>query len=633
MQRGIICAWLLCLVFHAHGQFRAISRERGSLPGITDSAHYVDALNRLAGLYQPHHLDSSLFYVTKAREIANRLEYDKGKADVLKNLGNYYSLRANSYLSYRFYVDALQAYEALGDSVSICHLYTNIGVYYKFDGQRARAVHYINRAMDMGSRLSNDSVYAPVLTYYYSVHNADSTKADSCRWALTTAHNIAARHHDERTLLNNSLYEAHQMLTDGDIAGGKQRLRNIMDSAVQLGYNYMGMHASAQLAAYKSLYKEADSMSYYAKAVQLGLAGDYSEVMMPFITKLYSWYSHGRRTDSAAYYGRLMLDILEKQEEDRAQGELDYAAYLRQSQELTSLQLQHSLQQQELDKKNLESRNRRFFLVSLTVLLALMALLLIKVYRSYRQSLRNSAVLADKYREVADINGRLHSQDDFQNKLISLIAHDFRSPLINIIEITDVLKSSSVSLPEATGMITRVESSSRDILQTFENILQWIRSQLAGFTYAPAAWQLSLLIQDALKSAAYLIERQSIRVVINIPDNLMVMADREMLQFVHRNFIHNAVKFSPNGGVLGISAAAQGGIIKLSVTDEGPGIPEERLPELFDYRQAPHHRDKKQGAGLALIICKDFIDKMGGQVLAINNNGKGATLSYILSQA
>jgi len=591
----------------------------------------VDALNRLSLLYLPQHLDTAFLYVSRAGEIAARQAYAKGKADVWRNLGNCYALRANSYLSYRFYLEALQAYEALGDSAAVCQVLSNIGIYYKYEGQLASAAYYMSLAMDKAGRLPDDSVYAGVLVNYYFVHIADSTRLDSVQWALAKARSIAERYHDERTLLNMSKYEAHELLRKGDAAGAEKLLLQVIRDARDNGFTYIAMYASAQLAGYKGYLQQADSMQYKVDMVNYGVAGGYREVVLPMVTTLYEWYSRHGQPAVAARYSRLMLDILEKERAARTQGELDYTAYFMQGRRLDALQLQHRSQQQQLNKKLLESRYRRYVLIGISVLLPLAALLLAFFYYAYKRSRQNAARLAEKYRVISEKNALLSRHDDFKNKLISLIAHDFRQPLVHILEITDILKDNPLGREEAAALMMKVERNSRNTLHTFDSILRWINSQLSGFVYTPEQCTLATLVQEALDSLAEMISEKQLQVTVGIPGHLQVMAEREMLQFVHRNFIHNAVKFSPRRGAISITAAVAGGQVTVTVADEGPGIPADILPRLFEYRSNNRPgKGKQQGAGLALIICRDFMQMMNGSVQAANKPGRGATLSYIL---
>ncbi len=631
LKSGALCIWLLSLAALLHAQNREITGLKARLPHLKDSTRYVDTLNRLAGMYLSHQLDSSFEYVAKAQETAKRLRYAKGEADAAMNMGNYYALRSNSYLSYRCYLDALQAYEELADSNNICISLMNIGVYYKYDGQMEPAAYYMGRALKIASRLPKALTYASVLTNYYVVHSGDSTRRDSLKWALAKADSIATTSNDERSLLNVSLYNAYQRLQQGDADGSKKILQATISQADSNGYTYISMSACAYLAIFKAWLGEPDSLYYKEKMVGYGMAGGYHELLLPVAIDLYYWYAGRENTVSATGYSNLLLKIIEKGRYAKTQGELEYLGYFMQGQRLRELQLQHRSQQQQLDRKRLENLRRQYFLGGMVLLLLMLAILLVFLLDAYNRSRRNTARLTEKYREISEKNALLKTHDDFKNKLISLIAHDFRSPLIHISEITSFVKENALTLEEAAGMMVKVERSSRNTLHTFENILRWISSQLSGFVYTPEPCTLATLLSEATDNLDDIITEKEAEIRINIPATLQVMAERQMLQFVHRNFIHNAVKFSPRAGVIDITAVVTDRNVTVTITDQGPGIPEDILPQLFEYRSSDRPgRGKQQGAGLALIICKDFMQMMNGAVHAANTAGGGAALSYTL---
>jgi len=631
LKSGALCIWLLSLAALLHAQNREITGLKARLPHLKDSSRYVDTLNRLAGMYLSHQLDSSFVYVTKAQEMSERLKYPKGKADATMNMGNYYALRSNSYLSYRCYLEALQAYEEMADSDNICVSLMNIGVYYKYDGQIKPAAHYIGRAMKMAPRLQKELTYASVLTNYYVVHSGDATRQDSLKWALAKADSIANKYNDERSLLNLGLYNAYELLQEGKAAASEKALLATISNAERNGYTYISMSACAYLAIFKAWLRQPDSLQYKEEMVRYGMAGGYHELLLPTAIDLYNWHASQGNDAAAAHYSSLLLVIIEKERSAKTQGELDYLGYFMQGQRLRELQLQHRSQQQQLDKKRLENLHRQYFLGGMVLLLLMLAILLVFLLGAYNRSKENAARLAEKYREISEKNALLKTHDDFKNKLISLIAHDFRSPLVHIKEITSFVKENAFTLEEAADMMVKVERSSRNTLHTFENILRWISSQLSGFVYTPEPYTLATMLQEAIGNLEDIINEKEVEIKIDIPGELQVMAERQMLQFVHRNFIHNAVKFSPRGGIIYISAALTGNELRVTVTDQGPGIPEDILPQLFEYRSSDRPgRGKQQGAGLALIICKDFMQMMNGAVQAANIPGRGAALSYTL---
>lgn len=594
-----------------------------------DSMRYVDQLNRRAILSQQKKLDTTFFYATKAREIATRLDYTKGKADAWQTLGNYYGLNNNNYLSIRYYMDALQAYKKLNDSIGIGQLYVCISAYYEQSGQHGAALDYAGKAMEIGRQLRNDSVYAMALTHYAGINLADPQKYDSVQWAMATARSTFARLNDGPALLQLDLLEIKDLLRKKELPGAEKKMLALMSVASLQGYNYIGMNACHLMAATSAAMHRADSIQYLSQMVTFSVNGGYRAFMLPYVIWLFDWYTQQGKPDSAAHYSGLLLDILEKRSAIKSDGEMDYISFYTQQQDIHSLQLKSAVQEKRLYQQQLKTKGRIYFAGFLLVLLVLATLTGAYFFRAYRKMKRNAAFLAVKNREMKEKNSLLREHDDFKGKLVSVVAHDFRSPLSNIINIAGFLKEEMLTPEEATGWMKEVERTAGYTLQIFDNILAWISSQSSGFVYTPEACKPAEMIAEVIHYMDNIISARQLQVVVSIADDTAVWANREMLQFVHRNFIHNAIKFSPEKGILYISSRTDNHQVTLSVADEGPGIPEDILPHLFEYSNK-RHTGGQQGAGLALIICRDFIYKMNGTVKAGNRPEGGALLSYTL---
>jgi signal transduction histidine kinase len=626
-----------------YAQKETVSQLQTAATTATDSAGYVDLMNQQAGWFQHRQLDSCFLYLCKAREIAQRQGYIKGEAAAYRGLGTYYAYRDNSYLSFRFYIDALNLYKELGDSAGICQTSMHLGVYYQYEKQYQEAGEYMKLAIDLGRRLQNDTIHMTLQANYYFMYVSDlraertSDLVDKKRAyrALASARQMGAKVVDERLLLYTGMLQAQELIY-GKIAAaeGVMKLIALVEDAERKGYVYHAMYGSSHLASYKARSHQADSLIFQRQMVRLALKGGYRELALPVVSKLYAWYDSRDQGDSAQFYGSIMLDIVEKEEQSKTQGELDYIDYYMQEKKLRALQLQHDYQQQLLDKKGMESRNRYAIIIFLTVLLVLTVLLLTDVNRSHRRSRQNASQLGEKNREVSEKNALLRTNDDFKNKLISLIAHDFRVPLNHIIDITDLLKDQSLTYEEATSLFRKLETKSQHTLHIFDSILRWIRSQLSGFIYTPVVCTPAAMIREALEILKDNCTEKHLKISLDIPEELQLLADREMLQFVHRNLLHNAVKFSPPESTLHITATLEGDRATISISDEGKGVDPGMLPHLFEYRNREKDRGRTNGgAGLALIICKDFMDKMSGTIQATNDPENGSTFSYTLPLA
>lgn len=613
---GLICFLCYAGLLHA----RDIS---------VDSMHYVDKLNHQAILAQQKKLDTTFFYAKQAREIATRLDYTKGKADAWQALGSYYGENNNYYLSIRYYMDALQAYEKLNDSIGIGQIYVCISAYYQQSGQHASAVDYAGRAMEIGHRFRNDSVYALALTHYASVNRNDPQKEDSVHWAVTTARNIFTRHADQPALLQLDLLDIKDLLRKKDTVAAETKLSSLIAFASAKGYNYTGMNACRLMAATRAASHQADSIQYLSQMVTLSERGGYQTSMLPYVIQLFDWYTKAGKPDSAARYSGILLDILEKRTAIKSDGEMDYLSFYTQQHDIHSLQMKRAIQEKLLYKQQLETRGRLYLAGFLSILLVLATLTGWYFFRAYKKMKRNAGFLAVKNQEMQAKNKLLQEHDDFKNKLVSVVAHDFRAPLSNIINIAVFLKEEVLTTEEATGWMIEVERTAGYTLQIFDNILAWISSQSSGFVYTPEACKPADMIPEVIQYMESLIRGKQLQIDISIPDTTAVWANREMLQFVHRNLIHNAVRFSPVKGILRICSNTDMDHMTLSVADQGPGIPEDMLPHLFEYNNQ-QHTGEQQGAGLALIICRDFIYKMNGEIKAGNLPEGGALLSYTL---
>ena len=119
----------------------------------------------------------------------------------------------------------------------------------------------------------------------------------------------------------------------------------------------------------------------------------------------------------------------------------------------------------------------------------------------------------------------------------------------------------------------------------------------------------------------------------DIPGSLpIVEADRHIVQRIFTNLLDNALKFTPEGGDVRLSAEMQANkFVKVQISDTGPGIPEEYHEQIFErFGQVPTIRGRRRGSGLGLAFCRSAIDAHGGQIWVEPNHGAGSVFSFIL---
>ena len=226
---------------------------------------------------------------------------------------------------------------------------------------------------------------------------------------------------------------------------------------------------------------------------------------------------------------------------------------------------------------------------------------------------------------------KLKDLDKMKSDFFSSMSHELRTPLTSIKEGTGLL------LEGVGGAITEKQKKLLNILAeesgrligVVNSLLDLSKMEAGMMTYAFAPGSLAPLIQRATTEIGPLVEAKKIRLEAKVEDDLPVLKlDSERILQALRNLIGNAVKFTPEGGRVRVTARPKGGGVEISVADTGPGIPTESLSTIFEkFRQtAP----AAKGTGLGLAIVKQIITSHGGQVWAESQVGKGSTFIFVL---
>lgn len=234
-------------------------------------------------------------------------------------------------------------------------------------------------------------------------------------------------------------------------------------------------------------------------------------------------------------------------------------------------------------------------------------------------------------KQIQEKNNILLEADEFKNKLVSILAHDFRSPLCSTISIARMMKNNQkITKQEMELFYDDIEQDATKMLESFDIILQWIRQQLSGYKLKAE----TLILRDLFLESAELfrlqLDTKRITVHNHIPEDMTVISNKEMLQFINRNLLSNAIKFSPEGGRIIVGCIKNIENLTITVEDDGPGLHDTTLDKLFSISSQAAH-STNLGAGIALSMCKDFLQKLNGHIWAKNKKPHGAVFHYTIS--
>jgi PAS domain S-box-containing protein len=220
--------------------------------------------------------------------------------------------------------------------------------------------------------------------------------------------------------------------------------------------------------------------------------------------------------------------------------------------------------------------------------------------------------------------------DRMKNEFISTVSHELRTPLTSIRGALGLVGGGTAGeLPEKAQPLVDIAAKNCDrLIRLINDILdiEKIEANKMEFDIRPLAL-VSLVEQAAEGNRMYAAEHGANIVVSDELPDAIVLADEDRFTQVLTNLISNAAKFSPEGGTIGVSTQARNGGVRVSVSDEGPGIPEEFRKRIFSkFSQADGSDTRKRGGtGLGLSITRAIVEMLGGQVSFETQEGKGTT--------
>lgn len=247
----------------------------------------------------------------------------------------------------------------------------------------------------------------------------------------------------------------------------------------------------------------------------------------------------------------------------------------------------------------------------------------------YLANKKNQEIIAKHNVELKELNAT-------KDKFFSIIAHDLKSPFSTLLSISKVLvdKSDVLDLENLKSLAKIIHSTSENTFNLLENLLRWASSQTGILKFKPVLTNMSLVIEENIKSAQNLADKKQITIHNKIED-LLIEIDRQMVDTVLRNLLSNAIKFTNQGGQIELGCKElEGKIYEFYVKDNGLGIPEKMLANLFriDKANSTEGTGGESGTGLGLILSKELIEKHKGTIRVESTLDKGSTFFFSLPQ-
>lgn len=265
----------------------------------------------------------------------------------------------------------------------------------------------------------------------------------------------------------------------------------------------------------------------------------------------------------------------------------------------------------------------------LVVVMALSVILLATVYRSGQRRRQINTLLLKHQQEMETRSEELERLNQVKDKFFSIISHDLRSPINALAGLLDLLDKGAVRPDELSRHIHELKSRFSHTRTLLNNLLDWTLLQMDKLSLQPSRIDLHRIVEENIQLLGSVPNKQ-ITLHNRVPSNTIAYADSNTVNLVLRNLMTNAIKFTNDGGEVVIRCQERESEWLVTVEDNGVGMPEDVLKILFD-KTAPYTTRgtaNEKGTGLGLILCKEFVEKNGGEIFVESAEGRGSKFSF-----
>lgn len=237
---------------------------------------------------------------------------------------------------------------------------------------------------------------------------------------------------------------------------------------------------------------------------------------------------------------------------------------------------------------------------------------------------RQKEEIARKAEELTELNA-------LKNKLFSVISHDLKNPVYALRNLFRNAAQYDMEGDELKAMVPDIVADLNYVTSLMENLLQWAKSQMQADAIRTETIDLSKQIEETMAVLRLQADAKNVYLNNKASKPVYVFADKDVLNLVLRNLLSNAIKYTPENGAVSVETADLEVGVEVSIQDTGVGMPKEVLHKLSESSfYTTKGTANETGTGLGLMLCREFLKKMGSRMYIESEEGKGSTFSFTL---
>ena len=495
-----------------------------------------------------------------------------------------------------YYSKALDIWRKLDDKQGLSAIYQNIGEVLLDQGKYARALTYLRYA-EANYKKMDDRDGISLIYYDLGLYKLRTSQQDSAIYYFDLSLYFANQSKIKYNVANAFLGLAQAFNSKRDFPKAYKYALNSQITATNLGS--MSMKADAM----KQLCVALAGLKRFEEA--------YNQMLV--YSALRSRLKHNESVQKVASYN-IEIDFTKKQK-------------------------QIVDKQREREKKFKQKLAvQKSMNVAYAAIIIVFAALAVIYYRGRRKQKAINAVLQEKNNEIllhqADIHNqsvKLNELNLLKDRLIGVLAHDLRAPISTLRGLFTLMIDESITHSEFVAMTPTVFNKLEHTSDFLDTLLFWINSQVDTTDTNIKAFKIDEVVSKELMHLEDKIKQKNLDITVNMDKNVGAFADPSSIRIVIHNFLTNAIKFSNRGGLIEISALKENNRMLFCIKDNGIGISEQHLTNLFKSRvNSLQGTENESGTGMGLLFCKDLIEKYNGKIWVESKLDIGTRLCFDL---
>ncbi|MEO5910388.1 MAG: tetratricopeptide repeat-containing sensor histidine kinase [Pelobium sp.] len=587
----------------------------------------IDKINLLAYEIHPEDYLKSFEFAKKSLQLAQKINYLRGKAEAMHILGIAYSYSENYTIASEYQDKCIAIGEKIKDNALLARAYNAKGLAKYRQNYFEEAHTFFTDAIGFSEK-SKDKYFISAI-----IHNiAALLDKEGKSQASISYFNQAIKLNEDNNnqlWLSQDYYElAIAQLHLSDYQQAIVTSQKSLTIAEKIG-NYRlvvsNMNLMASIAINFDEYEKAEHL--LDEAIVIAEKKKFSKIRLEVLGYLSSLYEKQNDFKSAfkneKKYNRLYDSIYNV---DRFKQLDEFRTYYETEQK--------QKENIDLKKENLSNeiiiQNKNYLIFAFCVLIILTIYLLWLTLKNNKRIDRSNLGLIKQNEAINKQKEELQDLNELKNKFFSIIAHDLRGPLSSLKGMFGIYNNEQLDEKELKTFMNELEKNVNNSASLVENLLMWGKSQMGGEILKIQKINICKLVDEtnSLLNEQY---KDKKIVLSNHLQFCYAYADEESIRMVIRNLLSNAAKFSPEGGEIFINSKNEGQKLIVSIKDQGMGMDEFQVKEIFKHQfYSTNGTKNEKGSGLGLMLCEEFIKKNKGEFWVESKKGEGSSFFFSL---